>query len=388
MALRGIDISNWQAGIDLGAVSGQVDFVIVKATEGVGFVDRSCDGFVQTLRAQGKPWGFYHFARQNDATAEADFFYENTRNYFRDGIPILDWEIDVLASWVNEFVARIHDLSGVWPWVYANPWRFNQGTVDENCGRWVAGYPSSGITDIGYGLTHDLPSSYAVSGTVAAWQFTSSGRLQGYGGNLDMNVFYGDVSAWRRYADPGSAVEEPDPKPPLPEALSGYVDLDSEAWYVDAVEEAVTRGYMTGYDPQHFGPSDPITRAQAVCAIARAAGAPTESPFSDVVASPFYYEAIEWAKAEGVVNGTNSEFRPDDPATRAEMACFLRNWKDGEAVGEPTGYPDWPEVPDFAKEAVAWAVEQGVISGSGGKLLPNAPCSRAEAAGMLANLLD
>lgn len=181
--------------------------------------------------------------------------------------------------------------------------------------------------------------------------------------------------------------QEPE-KPPLPEALSGYVDLDSEAWYVGAVEEAVTAGFMTGYDATHFGPADPVTRAQAVCAIARAAGAPTEAPFSDVVASPFYYEAVEWAKAEGVVNGGMGEFRPEDPATRAEVACFLCNWKDGEAGGEPTGFPDWGEVPDFARSAVAWAVEAGVISGSGGMLLPNAACSRAECAAMIANLLD
>lgn len=181
---------------------------------------------------------------------------------------------------------------------------------------------------------------------------------------------------------------EPEPKPPLPAALSGYVDIDGEAWYVGAVEKAVTMGYMTGYDASHFGPGDPVTRAQAVCAIARAAGAPTEAPFSDVVASPYYYEAVEWAKAEGVVSGSNGQFRPEDHATRAEMACFLCNWQRGEAAGEPVGYSDWQEVPSFAREAMAWAVEAGVVSGSGGKLLPNAACSRAECAAMLANLLD
>ena len=183
---------------------------------------------------------------------------------------------------------------------------------------------------------------------------------------------------------------EPEPKPPLPEALSGYVDIDSEAWYVGAVERAVTMGYMTGYDASHFGPGDPVTRAQAVCAIARAAGAPTEAPFSDVVASPYYYEAVEWAKSEGVVSGSNGQFRPEDHATRAEFACMLHNWQGNPAPSGPAdGYPDWGDVPDFARDAVAWAVDRGVINGgAGGRLSPNAACSRAEAAAMLANLLD
>ena len=99
---------------------------------------------------------------------------------------------------MNEFVRLIHDQTGVWPWVYANPWRFNQGGVEPNCGRWVAGYPLSVNRDATYGLDNPMP--YEVDGTVCAWQFTSTGRVTGYSGNLDCNVFYGDTSAWSAYA--------------------------------------------------------------------------------------------------------------------------------------------------------------------------------------------
>ena len=202
MAMKGIDISNWQAGINLSAIAGDIDFVIVKATEGIGFVDKSCDKFFQAARDLGKPLGFYHFARTNDAVKEADFFYQNTKNYFGQAIPVLDWEVDVSIAWVNTFVERIHALTGVWPWVYANPWRFNQGTVNTNCGRWVAGYPYA-IRDVNYGLNNPLPTSYKIrNGLVVAWQFTSSCRIKGYGGNLDANVFYGDAKAWGLYANP------------------------------------------------------------------------------------------------------------------------------------------------------------------------------------------
>lgn len=212
MSLRFIDISNWQAGIDVMTVvkNGGLGAVVVKATEGTGWVDKQCDRFVQTLLANGVPFGFYHYGRNNDASEEAEYFRASTLNYERHGIPILDWEEDQSIAWVNEFVRRYHDLTGIWPWVYGNAWRFNQGTVEENCGRWIAGYPRSGITDIAYGQESDFP--YEVSnGLVCAWQFSSSVRIKGYSGNLDGDVFYGDADAWNLYATAGRRPSEPSP---------------------------------------------------------------------------------------------------------------------------------------------------------------------------------
>lgn len=225
MSLKFIDISNWQAGFPVGTAG--IDAVIVKATEGVDFTDRCCDGFVQQAIARGLPWGFYHYARDNDATAEADYFISQTENYFTAGIPILDWEgvydergnliFDQPVEWVNTFVRRVHEKTGVWPWIYANPWRFNRGGVEPNCGRWVAGYPAGDITDINYGMVNNLPASYDV-GSVCAWQFSSSVRIPGYNGNVDGDVFYGDAVAWGKYANPnGATVPLPAPQPSTPQ---------------------------------------------------------------------------------------------------------------------------------------------------------------------------
>lgn len=196
-----IDVSNHQGrdGISLSSLLPHVGAVVCKATEGTSFVDAYCDGFVQTCRRAGKPWGFYHFARHDAPKKEASFFLNNTVNYFGEGIPILDWEDGQSVGWVNEFVRLIHDQTGVWPWVYANPWRFNQGGVEPNCGRWVAGYPLATNRDPEYGLEHECPYKLD-SGLMCAWQFTSTGRVSGYSGNLDCNVFYGDTSAWSAYA--------------------------------------------------------------------------------------------------------------------------------------------------------------------------------------------
>lgn len=210
MSMKFIDISNWQAGLDIPTVvkNGGLGAVVVKATEGLNFVDKSCDGFVQKCIANGVPFGFYHFARNNDASAEAEFFRKNTTGYEGKGIPILDWEDGQSVNWVNTFVNRYHELTGVWPWVYGNAWRFNQGTVNANCGKWIAGYPSNGITDINYGMNNSMP--YSVNGGgVCAWQFSSSVRISGYSGNLDGDVFYGDATAWAKYAGGGVTPSAP-----------------------------------------------------------------------------------------------------------------------------------------------------------------------------------
>ena len=199
--LHGIDVSNHQGdnAINLNAVLPYYDFCIVKATGGTHFVDWYCDGFIEKCKAQNKLFGFYHFINDgiySSAIEEASFFYENCKNYFKQGIPVVDWEVDVPASWVNDFVNYIYDKTGVWCWIYGNTWRFSED-VEQNCARWVAAYPSWIINpspDFDPGECPDC------NGLVAAWQYASDGRCPTYHGNLDVNVFYGDEIAWMKYA--------------------------------------------------------------------------------------------------------------------------------------------------------------------------------------------
>lgn len=206
--MNGIDISNWQGGLDPDSVFPNVDFVICKATEGVGFVDGYCDGWVQWCRRNGKPWGFYHFANGNAPANEAVHFIDNTSNYFGEGVPVLDWEGDQSVEWVNEFVKIVHDQTGIWPWIYANPWRFNQGGVEQNCMRWIASYPDV----LRPGLDFDPGEPPETDGLVGCWQYASDGRVPGYAGNLDVNHFFGSVGAWSAYAGVPSS-GQPDPSP-------------------------------------------------------------------------------------------------------------------------------------------------------------------------------
>lgn len=191
MVMQGYDVSNWQSGYSTDWLIRTSDFLIMKATEGLNFVDGYCDGWVQACRNAGHPWGFYHFARNNDAIAEADYFIDNTANYFGEGIPVLDWEDGQSVAWVNAFVERVHSRTGVWTWIYANPWRFQLGGVNENCGRWVASYPG------GVPSPDACPAADGVP--VCCWQYTST--------PLDKNYFYGGIETWRAYATGGKETE-------------------------------------------------------------------------------------------------------------------------------------------------------------------------------------
>lgn len=192
--MHGIDISNWQSGLELGQV--MPEFCIIKATEGVTFVDPCCDGFVQDCTKLGIPWGFYHFAGNGSGMEEAQWFIDNCENYFGHGIPVLDWEGIQDACFVNAFVDTVHAATGVWPWIYANPWRFDQYDVSQNCMRWVASYPNVSSPSFADAENWDAP---ACNGLVGAWQFCSDGRLAGYNGQLDLDLFYGDKGAWSAY---------------------------------------------------------------------------------------------------------------------------------------------------------------------------------------------
>lgn len=214
--MRFMDISDWQNGIDLDHVASNLDAVVVKATQGDYFVSVCCDYWVQKLKKTGKPWGFYHFAdSRNDATVEANFFVEHCANYFGEGIPILDWEDlhnngEVVSSpsidWVNRFVEQVHKLTNVWCWVYGNPWRFDQGKLNENCAIWIASYPEIASPSFEDAENWQCPEA---NGNVVAWQFCSDGKLRGYDGKLDLDLFYGNVKAWNAYAKGGRKTHVP-----------------------------------------------------------------------------------------------------------------------------------------------------------------------------------
>lgn len=199
MTLQGIDISSWQAGINLAAVP--CDFVIVKATEGVGYVSPTWGEQINATLSLGKKAGAYHYANGYAATTEADLFLTQFSPYIGRAIPILDWESGGNmqwgnGNWVRDWVTHVHNRTGVWPLVYVQSSAISQipGDVQATCGLWVAQYADMNPT--GYQDTPWNEGAY----TCAMRQYSGTGTLPGYGGQLDLNKFYGDGAAWDAYA--------------------------------------------------------------------------------------------------------------------------------------------------------------------------------------------
>lgn len=207
--LNGIDISNHQGKMDLALVlkETKTDFVICKATEGLNFVDKYCDKFMLTAKQAGKQTGFYHFAHpeKNLARAEADFFIKQTKGYFNKGIPVLDWESPGKSNvkWAKEWLDRVYAVTGVKPVIYMSESVVNaynwKAVADAGYGLWVAKYKD-------YAIDRNYDMSTAGKKPVVKWwkfymmwQWTSVGRLTGYSGNLDCDIFYGDTNQWDAY---------------------------------------------------------------------------------------------------------------------------------------------------------------------------------------------
>lgn len=245
--MQGIDISGWQAGIDLSKVP--CDFVIVKATEGVTFVSDACDSQIQQAVSLGKPFGFYHYIDGSGAQAEADFFIDNCSGYFGKGIPCVDWERKNNGAFGNtdylaQLVQRIIDRTGVKPLIYASegsfPWDVAQAL---DCGAWVAQYASMEPV-YGYQESPWNEETYAC----AIRQYSSHGRLDGYSGNLDLDKAYMDADAWARYVGTSSA---PAPAPAPAPARKSDEQLADEviAGQWGDGEDRRNRLAQAGYDP-------------------------------------------------------------------------------------------------------------------------------------------
>lgn len=221
MAMNGIDISNWQKGIDLAAVP--CDFVIAKATQGTGYTSPDCVRQVEQAMSLGKKVGVYHYIGGQGAVSEMDFFIDSIKNWVGKVMIVLDWEQGENSAWGNlgyleQCIKRVIERTGIPPVVYSSasvfPWDLCK---KHNCGAWVAQYADNNAT--GY---QDSPWNEGKYGCMMR-QYSSHGRLPGYGGNLDLNKFYGDAAAWDRYANPkGSAQPAPQPQPtPQPTAPQG-----------------------------------------------------------------------------------------------------------------------------------------------------------------------
>lgn len=167
-----------------------------------------------------------------------------------------------------------------------------------------------------------------------------------------------------------------------------FTDLTAK-WYHEEVDEALWRGLFVGVSETTFQPGGKMTRGQFVTVLYRMAGSPAvtgTTPFTDVKEGSYYASAVAWAYTEGYVKGvTDTTFCPDAVMSREMVVTILWRMEGAQASGQSLdAFDDADSVSGYAKTAMAWAVEQGLIRGvSDTSLAPGASITRAQGAVLL-----
>ena len=194
--------------------------------------------------------------------------------------------------------------------------------------------------------------------------------------------------------------EEPDETEEIKETETiSFKDVKESDWFYEAVSYAVENGLMNGMSEDIFAPNTPLTREMLAVVLYNVEGQPESTgvnPFTDVKADIWYTDAILWANENGIVAGyDNGAYGVGDLITREQFATILYRYaqfkgydttQGGMAVRE---FSDYENISDYARPAMAWAVNAGIMGGmDDGTLMPQGKATRAEAATMLMNFCE
>ena len=153
-----------------------------------------------------------------------------------------------------------------------------------------------------------------------------------------------------------------------------FDDVASSAWYADAVQYVTDKGLMNGTDDNQFSPNASTTRGMLMTVLARYAGEDTTG------GATWYEKGMNWAKAKGVSDGTN----PNADITREQLVTMLYRYAGSPATnGSLDNFSDASTVSSYAVNAMQWAVANGIVNGSNGKLNPQNNATRAQVAAIL-----
>lgn len=265
--MNGIDIASYQTGIDLSVVP--CDFVIVKATEGVNYTNPDFSRAYTQAKEQNKLVGIYHYANGAGATAEADYFLSVVGARIGDAILVLDWEQGGNSafgnvSYAKQWLDRIYAQTKVRPLIYMSKsvtYGYDWSAVAPNHGLWVAQYADTNPTNYQSNPWTDT-NGYGAWSSPVIFQYTSTGRLSGWSGNLDLNLAYMDATAWSKYAQGDNYVAPETPDTPTAnedeirkviaeiEAEDTYNTLDELPFGKDIVSKLIEKGLIAGVDDE------------------------------------------------------------------------------------------------------------------------------------------
>ncbi len=178
--------------------------------------------------------------------------------------------------------------------------------------------------------------------------------------------------------------------------LSGFSDLDRDAWYHDGIHYVLENRIMNGLGKGQFGPGDSTSRAMIVTMLWRMEGSPQadgNATFKDVSHGQWYTESVRWAASEGLVNGySRTAFGPDDKVSREQLAAILWRYEAYKRAGDKMpdypdllgNYTDTEQISSWALDAMRWTTGCGLMQGmTETTLSPKTSAVRAQVATML-----
>ena len=175
---------------------------------------------------------------------------------------------------------------------------------------------------------------------------------------------------------------------------SPFTDMFGDEWYYPYTIYAYEYGLFSGTTATTFSPTTKMSRAMLATVLSRIDGQPVFAPsagFSDVPDEQWFTNSVNWAAVNGIVTGgTDGTFRPNDNVTREQLCTMLYRYAknylgmDVSITADLSGFADHSKISPYAAEAVAWAVGNGIMTGTTPSTLsPNGTASRAEVATML-----
>ena len=178
------------------------------------------------------------------------------------------------------------------------------------------------------------------------------------------------------------------------ETFSDVTPETTGIWSADAVDFASDMRLVNGTGEKNFSPNATMTRGMLVTVLYRAAGSPdmtVTTNFTDLDPNSYYYNAVVWANAMGVVTGASeTSFSPDAPVTREQIAVILFRYAslngstEGAAAASLDAYTDRDQLGDYAVRGMSWAVSRGIVTGTSATTLsPVSPATRAQVVVML-----
>ena len=380
---RGIDVSAWQDTINWTKVKAAgVEFVFIRgAYRGSSTGKINTDGrfvdYIRGAKAAGLKVGVYIFSQAitvKEAEEEADYLIKLVSGYDIDLPLVYDLEHYSGGRFTNAKLSRraVTDMclafcrrvesAGYDSLVYSNPSMLNNEMYASELGSlWLANY----ITKTGYsGHKYEF------------WQCSDHGSVNGISGNVDLDFWF----------QPNTVQSTPAPTPtpePTPDPDAGpFADVKKSDWFYDAVMEAYEAGIVKGMSSSTFAPGGTTTRGQLVTMLHRMAKEPAwtvEAGFTDLT-QDYYRAAVCWAAEQGIVKGySETTFAPERSITREELVTVLyRMAGEPETAGDISSYTDAGEVHSWAADAMAWAVENKLVTGyEDGTLRPRLDASRA-----------